>query len=390
MKTTHDTLRAMSALNPADAGALRAGLDPEALTRAMRQAIELGESPRSPIPAGDAIARSFRGRRPRRSGRVVGSRRLVFAVGAAALVAALALALAGVFSTGGTHSSYAAAAIRIAEDNPRLLVTAPGWKITDASQFESHYGRITFRDGGRELELNWYPAGFYKANLRDRAHVSRPERSRLLGGIATTVEYGDTDFATTLAPIDGIFVEVRGGAGDRAAYEEVVDSLRRVDVDTWLAAMPASVVSPAERPSAVAKMLRGIPYPPHFHLAQLENEPMVADHYDLGVRVASAVSCGWVESWLAARATGDAAGERAAVEAMAGSHHWPLLQQMQREQPGGWALNVWHFAGELEQGHLNRGADGELTNPDGSGYKIRPAWAAGLNCTSRIRKVPFG
>jgi hypothetical protein len=397
MKTTYeDTLLALSALNPVDAGALRTELDDADLDRAIRHAIELGENPRSPIPAGDAAARSFRARGPRGSRhlplalRGLGNRGLVLAGGLTALVAALVLALAGVFSTGGAHPPYAAAAIRVAEDNPRLLVTAPGWKITDASQFETHYGRVTFRDGGRELELDWYPTGLYRGMLRDRSRVSRPRHSELLGGAATTVDYGHDDFATMLAPTGKVFVEVRGSVGDRTAYDEVVGSLRDVDVDTWLAAMPASVVAPSERPSVVAKMLRGIPLPPHFDASHLEAEAAVDDHYDLGVKVASAVSCGWVESWLAARNAGDAATEAAAVTAMATSHHWPLLAQMQREQHGGWALNVWHFAGELKRGRLAQDFGSELVNPDGSGYKIGPAWATGLDCTSRIRKVPLG
>jgi hypothetical protein len=390
MKTTNETLQAMSAMNPVDAGALRAELEPGAVERAMREAIALAENPRSPIPAGDEVARSFGARGRRGAGRIGGGRRLALAGGLVALVAALVFALAGFFSGGGTHPSYAAAAVRVAESNPRLLVTAPGWKITDASQFEPHDGSVTFRDGGRVLELDWYPAGFYRGILRDRSHVSRPERSELLGGAATTVEYGSTDFATMLAPTGGVFVEVRGGVGDRDAYDEVVASLRKVDVDTWLAAMPASVVAPADRPSVVARMLRGIPLPPHFDPAHLEAEGAVDNHYDLGTKVASAVSCGWVESWLAARNAGDDAGAEAAVAAMASSHRWPLLMQMQREQPGGWALNVWHFAGELRRGRLARDFNMQLVNPDGSGYRFGPAWATGLNCTSRIRKVPFG
>jgi hypothetical protein len=275
--------------------------------------------------------------------------------------------------------------------------------VTNAGEFEADYGETTFGDGRRTLELHWYPAHFYRRYLRDRAQVSPPRRSRLLGRTATTVEYGhDGDYATMIAPIGPVFVEVRGRLGGHAAYEEVLHSLRPVDVDTWLAAMPASVVSPEARAHTVEAMLSGIPTPPGFDPSRLESETAVLNHYDLGVRVADAVSCGWVESWLAAQASGDAAAARNAVDAMASSRRWPLLLRMERTAKrrsppslraspaaSGWSQNIWHAAAELRRGHLDQGFGEALVRPDGSGYKIGPAWATELQCTASIRHVPF-
>jgi hypothetical protein len=378
-----DPLDLMRRSDPVDAAAMRAELDEPTIAAAMARAIGMAGEPigtGTPDPVSPSATIG-----PRRRRRPA----LALAAALVVLIAAVLL-VTGAFSGGGSHPTYAAAAIEVAEANPRLLVTAPGWKVTDAGEhFEMEDGEMRFGDGSRTLTLNWYPGRYYRSYLRDRAQVSPPRRSRLLGRTATTVEYARGEYATMLAPIGRVFVEVRGQLGDRAHYEAVLHSLRRVDVDTWLAAMPASVVGPDTRAPAVERMLGGLPYPPGFDPGALEGETAVLDHYELGVRVASAVACGWVESWLAARRSGDAQAARDAVDAMAGSRRWPLLVQMEREVPGGWAHNVWTVAAGLRAGHLDQGFAGALVRPDGGGYRLGPAWAVGLECHSSIRKVPF-
>lgn len=198
--------------------------------------------------------------------------------------------------------------------------------------------------------------------------MSPPETSTLLGQTATTIRYGlnsgGAEYATMLSPKGPVFVEVRGGLDSRAEYESVLHSLRAVDVDIWLGAMPPNVVGPEARGAVVAKMLRDVPLPPGFDLDALEGEDSVLNHYQLAVKVAGTVSCGWVESWLAATQAGDGSQAREAVEAMATSHHWPMMPTLIRV--GGWSGNVWNAAEEIATGHLNRGAAGELVNPDGS------------------------
>ena len=49
-------------------------------------------------------------------------------------------------------------------------------------------------------------------------------------------------------------------------------SLHEVDVDTWLSAMPASVVQPAQQAEAVDEMLAGIPLPPGFDPASIRDD----------------------------------------------------------------------------------------------------------------------
>ncbi|HKT84017.1 MAG TPA: hypothetical protein VJQ84_09310 [Solirubrobacterales bacterium] len=400
MSRTHhreDPLAAMRAVNPVSATALRETLEDEALERAMRRAIEGGDllsgasAGAKPVAGGEGVrdgggpwerAASFRGRRRLALG---------LAVGLICLAVAALVSLGGGPVRGTGQPSFAVAAIQVAEANPRLLVTAPGWSVTDAGEFEADEGEVTFANGGRRFTVRWYQARYYRRYLRDRALVSQPQRSTLLGRTATTVRYGvdrsgAEEFATMLAPEGPVFVEVRGAIGDRAAYDAVLRSLRPVGVDTWLEAMPRSVVGPAARARVVERMLRGVPLPPGFDRATLQEEDSVLNHYQLAVQVAGAVSCGWFESWISATKVGDAARADEAAAAMSTWRHWPMIPTIGH---GGWAMNVKMAAEELAAGDVGRGPAGRVVNPDGSGYELGPAWATMLNCTDRYWRHPI-
>ncbi|HWA55338.1 MAG TPA: hypothetical protein VG816_14305, partial [Solirubrobacterales bacterium] len=259
-------------------------------------------------------------------------------------------------------------------------------------EFEKDEGEVTFARGDRSFAVHWYPARLYRSYLRDRSHVSAPQRSTLLGRAATTVRYGvdrngAEDFATILAPDGPVFVEARGAIGDRAAYDAVLSSLRPVDVDTWLGAMPRSVVGPDARARVVERMLRGVPLPPNFDRSALQEEDAVMDHYQLAVKVAGTVSCGWFESWLRAKKKGDEPRAREAVAAMSTWRKWPMTPPL--IEGGGWGMNLKMAAEELAAGRVGRGPAGRMVNPDGSGYEFGPAWATMLNCTDRYWRHPF-
>ncbi len=380
-----DPLATMRAANPVSAAALREQIGGDALVAAMRRAVASGSVPSQPIPAGDRVAIEYGaavGRPPRRRRNTA----LGLGAGLACIVAAAALFLLGGGSVGGSgQPAFAAAAIEVAEANPRLLVTAPGWSVTDAGEFERDEGEVTFANGNRRFTIHWYPARLYRSYLRDRATVSEPQHAKLLGRTATTIRYdlnsGGVEYATMLAPQGLVFIETRGGVGDRAAYDAVLHSLRPVDVETWLAAMPRSVVGPESRARVVKRMLQGVPLPPSFDSAALQGEDSVLNHYQLAVKVASSVTCGWFESWLSATKTDDAARAHEAVEAMSTWSHWPMTPIIGH---GGWAMNLKMAAEELADNNVDRGPAGRVVNPDGSGYTLGPSWAVWLNCTDRI------
>jgi hypothetical protein len=378
-------LAGVAAANPISAADLRAEIGDDMLDRAMSRAIAAAESSSHPIQPGDRVAREFgaaAGARPRLIVRRPGTR-LGLGVGLACLlILALTLLSGGSIGGGGGRPSFAAAAIRVAEVNPRLLVTAPGWKVVRADEFEADSGELTFSNGSHDFEVHWYPAHYYGGYLRDRASVSDPVTGTLLGQRSTTVHYGHTEYATMLSPQGHVFIEVRGDLGSKRGYEEILDSLRPVDVDTWLGAMPASTVMPDARAAAVAEMLRGIPLPPAFDATGLQNEGSISNHDVLAMKVTFAVACGWVESWLTARAAGDGAAAREAVDAMASSPTWPIIRLTQ----GPWSSNIRTITGQLERGRLNRGPAGYEVLPDGRSFAYGPAYAISLGCKGRYRR----
>jgi hypothetical protein len=310
-----------------------------------------------------------------------------------AAVAALILLSAGTVDSvrDGAHPSFAAAAVEVAEANPRLLVTAPGWSIVHARSFEVDRGELIYGDGehrlygpggsGRQLNLTWHPARFYRDSLREAGHacchVSTPVTSTLLGQRATTFAYPGQhpNFATVLAPQGNVFIEIHGSLGSKREYEDVLRSLRPVGVDAWLAAMPAEVLRPAARSTAIARMLHDIPVPPGFDTSALRfrdtpapagsalrSKGALTDRFMLGKSVTGEVACGWLQRWLSATRAGNDGAAREAVDAMGTARHWLVLLQMVREKGfrgnalpphgQGWPSEILTAAREIAHGHL--------------------------------------
>ncbi len=394
-----DVLARMRAANPFSATELRKAITDAELSRAMRQAIAAGGSPAQPIPAGDRVACEHAAR-PRSDRRGIFSRHrgasLGISLGGLVCIAAVAalILLSGGSVRDGAHPSFAAAAVKVAEANPRLLVTAPGWSIVHARSFEVDKGELIYGGGehppygpgGRQLNLTWYPARFYRDMLREDSHacchVSAPATSTLLGQKATTFAYDGQhpNYATVLSPQGNVFIEVNGSLGSRQEYEALLHSLRPVGVEAWLGAMPPEVLRPAARSAAIAQMLRGIPVPPGFDTSAmhfqsipappgsdafaLQSESVLTDRFMLAKSLTGAIACDWLQRWLSATRTGDGAAAQEAVDAMGTARHWPALLQMVREKGykgnalpphgQGWPSEILTAAREITRGHLRR------------------------------------
>jgi len=398
-----DALALMRAVNPTSAEELREATGESELARAMEAAIAAGESPARPIPAGDRVAmEGGAGGAFRRPG--LFSRRRAASVGfglaCAGVIAVLIVLGGGSVDTvkEGGRPTYAAAAVEVAEANPRLLVTAPGWAIVHAHSFEVDSGILEYRYRndpayGRDansLHLSWYPARSYGTVLREHREVS-PWQERhggrlvetsttVLGHPAITFHDhlgGGSDYSTFLRPQGRVFVEINARLSP-SDYSTVLRSLRAVSVDRWLSAMPPEVVQPAARSEVIAGMLDGVPLPPGFQIAPLEAETHFIDRYQLGQAVAGAVACGWLESWSAATRSGDDAAARQAVEGMAGARRWPVLLQMVQEKGyegdvlpahgNGWPSYIVEAAGEIAAGRLRRHPAVRTTRIDGRVY----------------------
>ncbi len=283
--------------------------------------------------------------------------------GATAVACASAAAIAIVLSGGESggikpfaplsQPPFAAAAVRVAKNNPRLLVGEPGWQVTRADFSSPKLGEMDLRNGDEELNLFWRPAREYRFYVADRQSDSTatpPLHFTLLGVPATRFNDIGTDYDTFVEPRDGLYLEVRGDLGSESRYMQVVQSLRHTSVDTWLSAMPPSAVKPERHNAAVRKMLRDVPLPPTFdmHRTRAHASRVVNDRYQLGAYLTSEVTHGWLQIWLAARRDGENARAERAASAMRTSWHWRVLEQMQPE--GSFSRQVRECAHQMVAG----------------------------------------
>jgi hypothetical protein len=274
------------------------------------------------------------------------------AAAAAAVAAVLLVSLTAGGEKLGTSAdrAWAASAVRVANAVPRLLVGEPGWTVTRADQFTVDEGEMTFRDGTRGVDLHWH-SGASEDWLSDRRSEEELPPVSVLGTTARLFRYrGAHDDFTALWRSGGYTMELRTSNPPRLSLEEyrrVLGSLHAVGVDDWLAAMPPSVVLPAETDRVIDAMLAGIPLPDGFDKRELERHAVVRDRYQLGAGVTGAVACGWIEQWVTAQRTGDAAASAAAVEAMQSSRHWPILREMQTK--GDYPEVLWGLADAIER-----------------------------------------
>ncbi|MGY0003955.1 hypothetical protein [Micromonospora sp. I033] len=242
---------------------------------------------------------------------------------------------------------YSPVALKAAEENPRLLIDEPGWKVTGVWGFAEQQGRTTFANGRRQVAMDWYPAGEYKGYHADRLLVSAPEAVQVDGWPGDLFRYAATEFAALLRPRDGVFVELRAAGGDRAEFDRLLTHVVRADVRTWLAALPPEIVTPARVDEQARKVLAGVPLPPNFDPATLRDVG-TNDPYQFRARVLSRVGCAWIAEWERATRAGDDAALRRAGDALRSSHKWQVLHQMNDE--GDYPEAFWRAADEIVAG----------------------------------------
>jgi hypothetical protein len=271
-----------------------------------------------------------------------------------------------------TPVRYLAGAVRVARDNPRVLVTAPHWEVRSVAGFEPDSGETTFQhgpdrwrteqlDGGEsrvndapQLTVTWYPRDRYAGYLADRAAEPGAQQATVLGSPAQLVDYSGSDHAVMLPPEGPVFLELRGtNIGDEAAFLRFLDeSVEPVDVPTWLGAMPAEVVTAQGAHDATARVLQDIPLPPGFD-PDLPSQDQALDAYQFGAAVTGAVTCAWIEEWQRARTAGDEAAAANAADLLATSHDWQVLHTMEGE--GDFPEVVWYYADQVAAGQVPEG-----------------------------------
>ncbi|MFB6722404.1 hypothetical protein ACFCV3_19665 [Kribbella sp. NPDC056345] len=325
------------------------------------------------------------------------SRRRRIALGAAAAVAiAAAVAVVGsvlpkdspVAPFVAPQPAYAAELRAIAEANERILIDDPAWKISEVTELTKDSGDLEFANGDKTFELTWYPAKQYKSRFDGWAHdaISRTEVQVLgqkgtlfrhaappPGGPTPATEVGSNGeqhyrpIIFMLPPKGATYVQFRADLGSEEAYREILGKLKKVDVNTWLGAMPESVVKPEKLRAAVDGMLAQVTVPKGFNKAPLYKETVIG-RYQLGARVTAAASCAWLDQWAAATKSGDKAKAAEAVKAMQGSKSWKILHEMKAE--GWFHESVWSYADEI----AGKVKPGSKTGKPAYGYE------EGLDC----------
>jgi hypothetical protein len=279
--------------------------------------------------------------------------------------------------------------------SPLLLLEGPGWRIQNTQEFrgrgdEGVGGSIEFvtgkpipyeairisgdnqhpRESGmlpasvrqRRVEINWRP-GSAKQSIAwikktPHPHGRKTTELPVLGTMAYVDERAEF-FVNQGGPGNrqmvaiweegGDVYELRAAVPDLPAFEERLDWLTKVDPQSWLDALPAKVVAPAEYNSTVREALKGIPTPKSFAPARVPNEHLVTDRYQVGARTAGTVACLWLRQWGSARRSGDSASEEEATKAMGTSRHWPILRWMTHE--GAYSQVLWEIAKWMPKGY---------------------------------------
>ena len=282
------------------------------------------------------------------------------AIAATAILLVALLSLRDDSGDSGSGTAWAAEQIRFAEASPLVLLGAPGWRVEYANEESRREGELTFRRGpiaSRQdltyaADLNWR-GGPMRMWVEDRAaSATITTTAPVLGTTARVFQYeggtpGHRDI-TALFRYDGRVLEFRAGAADVDAFKVLLATLKRVDTDTWLSAMPPSVVKTPDRDSTIRQMLRGVPLPPGFEQEDIKGSELTKDRYQLGAAVSGTVACQWFKRWAEARSENDRGKEREAIAAMATAKGWPVLHEMEKQ--GGYPDVLWEYAAAMPSG----------------------------------------
>jgi hypothetical protein len=336
--------------------------------------------------------------------------RLVLGSATALAIAALVVVLLAAGGASSTAPAYGAELVRFAESTPLLLLQGPGWRVAYVNEDRRGpgmppEGRMEFVTGSQatlaahltraqakhhalppavlknrqsRVELTWKDSrrsklvwhdgklGFsaYDPYYKKRVTFYEPGHAfkASIAGLGATAYIDPHAENPRLQRTPGNrsmvalwtegsnLLELRADVPDLAAFEERLGWLAKVDSQTWLDAMPASVVKAADHKLVVREMLKGIPVPDSFKPSRVPDAGLTTDRYQLGAALAGTVSCLWLRQWGEGRRTGDEATVSEAVRAMATAKRWPVLRQMAKE--GGYSEVVWEIAEAMPKGYF--------------------------------------
>jgi hypothetical protein len=273
----------------------------------------------------------------------------------------------------------------VVETTPRLLIDRPGWSIGWADQ-----DTMSYYNGTAVLRLDWSagdaPSDHEATVAALTESVERAGALPLPAGSASVLTpfevMGREAFATRIsnlddgdpdAPVEDVYdvawvlddfaIHLNATIAPEEDFVHLVSSLRQVDMDTWLAAMPHRVIQPNGQRQAVDEMLTDVPLPPGIDLSafRTDNES-IEDRASVAIELTNAVACGWFDTWAAATDAGDAAGAGRAVEAMATSRSWPIVVEGDVDGQFG-MLPIWELAAAMPTNAVTQYSNGQIGTP---------------------------
>jgi hypothetical protein len=345
------------------------------------------------IPVGP---RHYRG--PRRTrvidharGLKLSPRRVGLVLAGTAVVAAVLALLPSSERSVGPQPAFAASLVRFANHSPKVLLRLPGWHVTFVEQDPNGYGEMHWVRGpattsgnpkstshtapqpsshgyqaptiDRVASLTWEPVSPQVRKYDAAGHEDAPTG---LGVAARRYTYeggahGVIDMSAYFV-YRGRDFHFRATVSSMSMYRQELRALTAVDTNTWLRAMPPSVIKSADSAAQVHQMLKGIPLPPRFDASTIHGAKLVQNRYYLATEVTGTVACMWIGDWFRARRTGDKAMVKRAVAAMATSPHWPVFKWMNKQ--GAWGQVLISYARAMPRDRIAEGSIHPLSPAD--------------------------
>lgn len=271
------------------------------------------------------------GEPPRR--RWASGRRLAAIAGVAAVTTAAVFAIQSSRDTGPV---WAASMVAVADKAPRLHVDDPAWTVSSAD-VHSGAGTIGFTDGDASLYVHWGSKTDY-SDLAEfwRSDAKDVESTTVLGHEAEVFHLSErpqNQLFITVWRQDGYVIQADASVTDRAENEAVLRALRKVDVDTWLEALPDDVVGPDELNGVVAELMADVPLPAGVDEDSLVDPNRISYRHLIGYDLTDAVACAWIGRWIEARDSGDEAAAEEVAATLGTVRDWTLVREMKEPGP---------------------------------------------------------
>jgi hypothetical protein len=290
-------------------------------------------------------------------------RRRSLAVGVVSLAAVAALVVAAFGSRGSEPAPSAASDLG---RNPDLvLLDVPGWAMTRHDERPSGEAESRYGNGTHTVDLHRRPHG-YNDEFMPGSDADQPTDS-----VRIETTEGAGVYVRAFWRTEAWDFELRGDATSFDEFDGLLAGVHAVDEGTWRSVVGSVSVLSEDRAAVVDEMLADMPLPPGFDRAALSQGGTANDRYQVGAAVASAVACGWIEQWVAAKTSDDEVSAQQSADALATSRDWAVLNEMKAS--GAYPDVLWEYADAV-----NGGPPVPAEKSDGNG--VASSYVHALGC----------